>query len=117
MKALLTSPKAPLFERMKNMQKKVRICRTIFDAVRINDVLAVEVFLIFGASVNMKDTRGWTPLHFAAWHNHGEIFSFLLSKGANPNALTFAGERPIDLALRNNASDIPANPELMKKTA
>ncbi len=99
------------------MQKKVRICRTIFDAVRINDVLAVEVLLIFGSGVDARDARGWTPLHLAAWHNRAEIFAFLLSKGANPGALTPAGETPFDLAIRNNARDITAGRGAMKKSA
>lgn len=99
------------------MQEKARVCRTIFDAIRINDPLAVEVLLIFGASVNARDAMGWTPLHHAAWYNCGEIFSFLLTRGANPNALTASGERPIDLACRNNAKDILDNPDLMKKSA
>lgn len=102
---------------MKNRSKKVRVCRNIFDAVRMDDILAVEVLLIFESNVNSRDSRGWTPLHYAAWHNHGKMFSFLLSKGASPCALTPAGERPIDLAHRNNCRDIPGHPDQMRKPA
>lgn len=89
----------------KTHQKEV-LCRNIFDAVRVNSLPAVKACLVFGGTVDMKDSMGWTPLHHAAWYNHGEIFSYLLSQGAEISALTRAGETPYNLAFRNGAEGI-----------
>ena len=35
--------------------------------------------------VNKSTRWGWTPLHFAAWHNQTSIVQLLLNRGANPN--------------------------------
>ncbi|MEM1598857.1 MAG: ankyrin repeat domain-containing protein, partial [Pyrobaculum sp.] len=59
----------------------------IFEAVKEGKVEEVEK-LIFegGTSVNIKDARGWTPLHWAAWAGHVEIAKLLLENGADVDA-------------------------------
>lgn len=37
------------------------------------------------ANIDDKDNLGYTPLHWAARNNHGEIVGILLKNGANPN--------------------------------
>ncbi len=91
---------------MKNLSHNEVLCRNIFDAIRVNSLPTVEACLIFGSTVDMKDPLGWTPLHHAAWCNHPEIFSYLLSQGADLSAMTRAGETPYHLAFRNRATDI-----------
>ena len=56
----------------------------------------------------MKDKgvlEGWTPLHCAALQGAGgssvKMVSFLLSKGANPDARTGNGMTPLDLVVKN----------------
>lgn len=93
---------------MKNLYENETLCHDIFDAIRINSLPAVRAYLVFGATIATRDTRGWTPLHHAAWHNHQEIFSFLVSRGADLSAMTRAGEKPYHLAVRNNATDVLA---------
>jgi len=91
---------------MKRAYQKEPICRNIYDAVRVNSLPAVKACLIFGGTVDKRDSLGWTPLHHAAWYNHAEIFSYLLSQGAELSALTRAGETPYNLAFRNRADNV-----------
>ncbi|WVR09630.1 hypothetical protein IAU60_006703 [Kwoniella sp. DSM 27419] len=44
-----------------------------------------------------RDRTGWTPLHLAALISTPPLISFLLSRGASPQALTNRGLTPIDL--------------------
>jgi ankyrin repeat protein len=102
---------------MMNLCDNEVLCRNIFDAIRINDLLAVKAYLVFGATVATRDAMGWTPLHYAAWHNHLEIFSHLLSQGADLYAFSKSGETPSHLALRNGSRDILAYLRELKKVA
>ena len=91
---------------MKTIHENVPVCRTIFDAIRHNRLDAVKVFLIFGSTVDSRDAEGWTPLHYAAWHDRGEIFTYLLSRGADLDALSLGGETPYLLALKSEATGV-----------
>jgi len=82
---------------------QVPVCHTIFDAIRHNRLDAVKVFLIFGSKIDSRDPAGWTPLHHAAWHDRSEIFAYLLSQGADLEAISPAGENPYILAMRSEA--------------
>jgi len=49
----------------------------------------VELLLLHGANVNVKDpSSGWTILHFAVISNSSAVVSFLLDYGANVNGGT-----------------------------
>lgn len=43
---------------------------------------ALDLFLRSGADVNQANDRGWTPLHQAAYSNHGELAKRLIEAGA-----------------------------------
>lgn len=47
------------------------ICRIILDTGKVN--------------VNILDDGGWTPLVWAAEHQHLSVVKFLLERGSNPN--------------------------------
>ena len=54
-----------------------------------------------GADPRARDSKGWTPLHWAAAKNIDSdalsVVKKLLDAGADPQARTEAGERPRDL--------------------
>ena len=62
----------------------------------------VEAILKAGADVNVKDYRGWTPLHVVsrAGISHLEIIKVLLENGVNVNEKNYDGETPLHLASR-----------------
>jgi len=45
------------------------------------------------------DTRGWTPLHFAARRGYEEAAQLLMERGADVHARSHVGETPLDLAV------------------
>ena len=51
-----------------------------------------------GIDVNLRDSWGYTPLHMAAAEADNDLVEYLVSKGADVNALTVLGQSPIDLA-------------------
>jgi len=53
-------------------------------------------------SLNIKDEKGWYPLHLAAQTGHLEIIRFLVDQGADINARGPWGITPLRLALENN---------------
>eukprot|EP00299_Pterocystis_sp_00344_P017754 c8899_g1_i1.p1 GENE.c8899_g1_i1~~c8899_g1_i1.p1 ORF type:complete len:125 (-),score=12.59 c8899_g1_i1:569-916(-) len=52
-------------------------------AVRFNRIKMVRFLLDRNALVNVKDTWGSTPLHYAAFHNYLSISELLVRYGAN----------------------------------
>jgi len=56
----------------------------------------VELLIAAGADVNAKDSRRWTPLHYAATFSHKEIAELLLAEGADVNAKDIWDKTPLD---------------------
>jgi hypothetical protein len=54
----------------------------------------MELLLADGAAVNVKDNRGWTPLHYAAFWGHDDLVELLLFYGADPDAIDNDGATP-----------------------
>eukprot|EP01102_Stenamoeba_stenopodia_P021094 TRINITY_DN840_c0_g1_i1.p1 TRINITY_DN840_c0_g1~~TRINITY_DN840_c0_g1_i1.p1 ORF type:complete len:663 (+),score=185.71 TRINITY_DN840_c0_g1_i1:477-2465(+) len=60
----------------------------------------------FGADVNKRDARGWSPLHVACAFaredtTHLDVVELLIEKGANLSATTEDGSQPIHYLVRN----------------
>jgi ankyrin repeat protein len=51
-----------------------------------------------GADVNERDMNGYTPLHHAASRGDNELIRYLVSKGADPTAISRRGETTADMA-------------------
>ena len=51
-----------------------------------------------GADVNVPHSWGYTPLHYAAARGDHELIDYLLSKGAELNAVSRLGQTPVDMA-------------------
>lgn len=63
------------------------------------DKEAVELLAVPGkCNPDIKDARGWTPLHHACVNGHIEIVTYLIGKsGSNPNITTSTGSLPLQL--------------------
>eukprot|EP00441_Pelagodinium_beii_P034841 CAMPEP_0197643014 /NCGR_PEP_ID=MMETSP1338-20131121/16492_1 /TAXON_ID=43686 ORGANISM="Pelagodinium beii, Strain RCC1491" /NCGR_SAMPLE_ID=MMETSP1338 /ASSEMBLY_ACC=CAM_ASM_000754 /LENGTH=692 /DNA_ID=CAMNT_0043216223 /DNA_START=180 /DNA_END=2258 /DNA_ORIENTATION=+ len=57
----------------------------------------VELFLRYGADVNVATRRGHTPLIFAAGRGHNGVVQLLLSQGANPRVVVVTGDTPVSM--------------------
>ena len=70
----------------------------LFEAIKRGDASSVEQLLQRGADPNVKDQRGFTPLHMAVYSGSLEVVQLLLEHGANPDAKDVGGKTPYDLA-------------------
>jgi ankyrin repeat protein len=51
-----------------------------------------------GADVNARDSDGYTPMHHAAARGDNEMILYLVSKGADPKAVSRRGQTTVDMA-------------------
>lgn len=65
--------------------------RGIWSAAQSGDLDKVINFLNKGENVDVKDTAGYTALHYAARNGHSDICKCLLARGSDVNAVTKAG--------------------------
>ena len=55
----------------------------LIQAAKNGNIGAVELNLANGANVNVKNGRGFTPIHIAAMEGHKRIVEMLIASGAN----------------------------------
>jgi ankyrin repeat protein len=78
----------------------------ILKAVREGDPGKLQALLDRNpALVNVKDSCGYTPLHWAAVDGRKEIMEILLKKGASPRALNNVGDAPLHCAAAAGRSE------------
>jgi len=65
-----------------------------------NNFLATTKWLIEeqGADVNLRDSWGFTALHYAAVRGGNDLIEYLVSKGADVTATSLLGQSPVDMA-------------------
>jgi len=70
-----------------------------------------------GADVNARDNDGFTPMHHAAARGDNEMIHYLLSKGADPLAVSRRGQTTVDMANGpvSRISPFPATIALLEK--
>ena len=94
------------------------IARTqeIFDALRKGDIPAVKALIEKTPQVvDSRDSRGMTPLHYAATGGNADLVSFLVDKGAKLEVQNAQWKTPLHLAATNDRKD--AVVALLKKGA
>jgi ankyrin repeat protein len=57
-----------------------------------------------GVNVNIQDSKGNTPMHFASSHYNSGVFGLLLDKGGRLDVTNVQKQLPIHLATKNEAS-------------
>jgi hypothetical protein len=72
-----------------------------------------------GADVNLPDSWGYTPLHYASVRGGNDLIQYLVSKGANVKAESRLGQTTADMARGGNAgyfsrTPYPATVELLQ---
>ena len=67
------------------MTKKERD-KMLLEGCESGDYNKVRLALNFGADLEAKDKRGWTPLHEASANDRVEVAKLLLERGADVNA-------------------------------
>jgi ankyrin repeat protein len=77
--------------------------------------LATVKYLVeeLGADVNQRDNDGYTPMHHAAARGDNEMILYLVSKGADPKAVSRRGQTTVDMA-NGPVSRISPFPETIK---
>jgi len=81
----------------------------VSDAAATGDLKTLEAFLEQGVPVDVRnENNGATPRHGAAVEGQLEVIAYLLSKGANVNALNAYGDSPMENARSMN------HPEAMR---
>ena len=60
------------------------------------------------ANVEIRDERGFTPLHLAVTAGRIAIVRLLVNAGADVNAISSSGATPLALALKNRHREIAA---------
>ncbi len=87
-------------------QTQLDLNKQLLFAVRGNDFNKVKDLVSKGASVDTKDSDGWTLLHHTARRGYLEVAEFLIEKGADINAEDKYGKKPIQRAAEDNNKNI-----------
>jgi hypothetical protein len=67
----------------------------VFRLIRANDLTGLKQVASNPATVNLHDSLGVTPLHYAALYGSVDSVRILLKYGANPNAKNSADATPL----------------------
>ena len=71
-----------------------------------NQLELLNELLDLKASVNVKDSRGLTPLHYAAFRGNLEVAIALLEFQANACSTANSGETPLHVAAQYGHSNV-----------
>lgn len=78
----------------------------LHQAVKNDDLAAVQSLLSQGLDIEAKDNFGWTPLFEAVWFAGYEMIEFLVDQGADVNARDRDGGTTLHLAARALNPDV-----------
>jgi ankyrin repeat protein len=81
-------------------ERMSEIDRELIEEARENNLPEVSRLLSVGADVNVSGNLGWTPLHWACFRGHLQVFNELLDHGADIEAKSNFGRTPLHFACR-----------------
>jgi cytohesin len=67
----------------------------IIKAAENGDLARLKALVAKGTDVNVKNTRGYTPLHWAVSQNHKDVVEFLIAEGADVDARSNGDSTPL----------------------
>ncbi|KAI4126713.1 MAG: hypothetical protein LQ338_003616 [Usnochroma carphineum] len=67
----------------------------LFNAARTGDLPIFQQAIPAGLPVNLTNDKGDTILMLASYHTHPSLVQYLLSRGADPDALNEKGQSPL----------------------
>lgn len=78
----------------------------IFQAARVEDMYFMKLYVFAGASLNVVDEFGRTPLHIACAHSSKQLVPYLLENGASPDVKDLSGSAALHYACRSNDASL-----------
>ena len=70
-----------------------------------------------GRQLLVKNNKGWTPLHIAAWNGSKEMFEILILNGADINLKNNRGKTPLDYTTKSMIDSLnKETKEILDKT-
>ncbi|WP_353271589.1 tetratricopeptide repeat protein [Wolbachia endosymbiont (group A) of Rhorus exstirpatorius] len=98
-----------------NKEKLVLSTEQLFDAVKQNNLSEVKNLLNIGVDINIRDRRGWAPLHYAASKGYLNVVKYLIEKGASLEAKANDGKTPLDIAIEQKHNNVVEYLEKVKE--
>jgi ankyrin repeat protein len=85
-------------------RQQLAVGASVLDVIKAGDGSAIDAMLASGLDTSIKDGKGWTVLHAAAWHRKHDIIRKLLTARSelNVDVRTDAGLTPLHLACTRN---------------
>ncbi|XP_053408504.1 ankyrin repeat and SOCS box protein 3-like [Mercenaria mercenaria] len=75
-------------------------CSSVSRAARTGNIDLLKRLIRSGKPVDIKDNRGWQPLHEASFHGNTECLRNILKHGAEVDCKTFEEQTPLMLACK-----------------
>ncbi|MBP5274008.1 MAG: ankyrin repeat domain-containing protein [Abditibacteriota bacterium] len=100
------SGEAPLTPEEEEKQRELELKVMLFNAIMDEDYTHVQQLLAKKAPVNITDSQGFTPLHYAVCFNQLNITKLLINNRANLDCRDIEGYTPIYYAAQNKSEEI-----------
>lgn len=85
----------------KSTSSNIHLLMELFEACKSHSITRIKSLLCqYTFDLNWTDNTGRTLLHVTAEHNAAEVARYLITRGANINALTYEGDTPLLLACK-----------------